>query len=150
MIEIWKQIQRENFHNWRTLVEFLQLTPEQCRKIESATQFNLSLPLRLAKKIRKSTLEDPILRQFVPTTEEEFEVIGFVKSPLKEETFNFENRLLKKYYGKALLLVTQACSMHCRYCFRRHFSYYHGDNSFKAEISAISEDKDILHAMPSN
>jgi EF-P beta-lysylation protein EpmB len=31
--------------------------------------------------------------------------------------------LLQKYQGRALLLVTGACAIHCRYCFRRHFPY---------------------------
>ncbi len=35
--------------------------------------------------------------------------------------------LLHKYRGRALLLVTGACAVHCRYCFRRHFPY--GDHS---------------------
>jgi EF-P beta-lysylation protein EpmB len=31
--------------------------------------------------------------------------------------------LLHKYHGRALLTLTGACAVHCRYCFRRHFPY---------------------------
>jgi EF-P beta-lysylation protein EpmB len=31
--------------------------------------------------------------------------------------------LLHKYYGRALLITTGACAIHCRYCFRREFPY---------------------------
>ena len=31
--------------------------------------------------------------------------------------------LLHKYRGRALLVATGACAMHCRYCFRREFPY---------------------------
>lgn len=31
--------------------------------------------------------------------------------------------VLQKYYGRILLLVTGACFGHCRYCFRKNFSY---------------------------
>jgi EF-P beta-lysylation protein EpmB len=31
--------------------------------------------------------------------------------------------LLQKYNGRALLLTTSRCAIHCRYCFRRHFPY---------------------------
>jgi EF-P beta-lysylation protein EpmB len=31
--------------------------------------------------------------------------------------------LLRKYHGRALLVTTGACAVHCRYCFRRHFPY---------------------------
>jgi EF-P beta-lysylation protein EpmB len=38
--------------------------------------------------------------------------------------------LLHKYRGRALLVVTGACGIHCRYCFRRHFPY--GDETAAA------------------
>jgi EF-P beta-lysylation protein EpmB len=31
--------------------------------------------------------------------------------------------LLHKYHGRALLITTGACAVHCRYCFRREFPY---------------------------
>lgn len=31
--------------------------------------------------------------------------------------------LLHKYQGRALLVTTGACAVHCRYCFRRHYDY---------------------------
>ena len=31
--------------------------------------------------------------------------------------------LLHKYHGRALLVTTGACAVHCRYCFRREFPY---------------------------
>jgi EF-P beta-lysylation protein EpmB len=31
--------------------------------------------------------------------------------------------VLHKYHGRALLVTTGACAVHCRYCFRRHFAY---------------------------
>ncbi len=31
--------------------------------------------------------------------------------------------LLQKYQGRALLMTTGACAVHCRYCFRRHYDY---------------------------
>jgi EF-P beta-lysylation protein EpmB len=31
--------------------------------------------------------------------------------------------VLHKYHGRALVIATGACGIHCRYCFRRHFPY---------------------------
>ncbi len=31
--------------------------------------------------------------------------------------------LVHKYAGRALLVATSSCDIHCRYCFRRHFPY---------------------------
>ena len=34
---------------------------------------------------------------------------------------------LQKYHGRALLITTSACAVHCRYCFRREFPYCAAD-----------------------
>jgi EF-P beta-lysylation protein EpmB len=31
--------------------------------------------------------------------------------------------VIQKYRGRALLVATGSCAVHCRYCFRRHFPY---------------------------
>ena len=33
------------------------------------------------------------------------------------------NGVLRKYAGRALLIASGACPVHCRYCFRRAFPY---------------------------
>ncbi len=34
--------------------------------------------------------------------------------------------LIHKYQGRALLIATGSCAVHCRYCFRRHYPYARG------------------------
>ena len=48
---------------------------------------------------------------------------GFVSDPLAEQKFNPKPGILHKYAGRALLMPTSSCAIHCRYCFRRHFPY---------------------------
>ncbi len=43
--------------------------------------------------------------------------------PLEETTARDAPGLLRKYAGRALLIATGACAVHCRYCFRRHYDY---------------------------
>ena len=50
-------------------------------------------------------------------------VTGFTADPLAEAAATAQPGLLRKYRGRALLVVTGACAVHCRYCFRRHFPY---------------------------
>ena len=40
--------------------------------------------------------------------------------------------LLQKYSGRALLISTGACAVHCRYCFRREFPYADSDRGVVA------------------
>ncbi len=43
--------------------------------------------------------------------------------PLHEADAREAPGLLHKYHGRALLITTGACAVHCRYCFRRHYDY---------------------------
>jgi L-lysine 2,3-aminomutase len=47
--------------------------------------------------------------------------------------------LLHKYQGRALLVTTGACAVHCRYCFRREYDYEASRNRGLAPLAiAIS------------
>jgi L-lysine 2,3-aminomutase len=46
-----------------------------------------------------------------------------VADPLQEAQARRAPGLLQKYRGRALLVTTGACAVHCRYCFRREFPY---------------------------
>jgi len=50
-------------------------------------------------------------------------VAGYVADPLGEQAVRTAVGLLHKYHGRALLITTGACAVHCRYCFRRHYDY---------------------------
>lgn len=136
----WKQVLRKNFVRWEKLADFLELTPEQRAHIEPQPKFALNLPLRLAEKIRKGCLEDPILRQFLPTKEERINKLHFVADPVGDCAVRKKGKLLHKYSDRVLLLCTSACAMHCRYCFRQNFDYETGSNAFDQEIALIAED----------
>ncbi len=125
------------------LADFLQLTPTQREVIDSHSEFPLNLPLRLAQKIVKGTLDDPILRQFLPMKEERKRVPAFVQDPVADVSFRRESKLLHKYEGRALLICTSACAMHCRYCFRRHFDYEGTDRPFHQELALIAQDESL-------
>lgn len=142
-ISKWQQILRQNFTRWEVLADFLELSPEQRTVILKSTHFPLNLPLRLAQKIAKGTLNDPILRQFLPTHEETARVTGFDAEPVKDANFRRAPKLLHKYQGRALLVCTSACAMNCRFCFRQNFDYDVEKKSFADELQAIADDPSI-------
>ena len=140
---IWRQIQRNNFIKLDRLLDYLELSDEQRKKILHKPHFALNLPERLASKIKKNTLEDPILRQFVPLEEELHVTPGFVADPVQDCAAQKTKKLLHKYEGRALLVTTSACAMHCRYCFRQNFPYETEEKSYAAEISHIKQDPSL-------
>lgn len=94
---------------------------------EALRGFPLRVPRPFLARMRKGDARDPLLLQVLPLAEETRDAPGFLDDPLGERGFNPRPGLLHKYHGRALLLPTSSCAIHCRYCFRRHFPY--GDNN---------------------
>lgn len=140
---LWRQIQRQNFTHWERLAEYLELSIDNKRKLLKNPKFVLNVPLRLAQKMTKNNLEDPIFKQFCPTLEENLITSGYSKDPVKDAHFRKETGLLHKYKGRALLVSTSACAMHCRYCFRQNFDYDPSKNGFAKEFETIAQDPSL-------
>lgn len=105
--------------------------------------FKVKIPQAYADKLLSLDNADPINLQFLPSTLEASQT-GFT-DPLDETGKSTPDGLLHKYPGRVLLTLTQACAIHCRYCFRRHFPY-HKENPFKnldAIIDYIVKDTSI-------
>lgn len=133
----WREIQKQNFKNLKDLGIFLEID------LKDTSLFPLNIPKRLAEKMPKKTLDDPITRQFVPLPDPPKNPLGFCKDPVKDQSFcKKSDKLLQKYEGRALLLSTSACAMHCRYCFRQNYPYTH-KSSFDEELSTIDQDKSL-------
>jgi EF-P beta-lysylation protein EpmB len=96
--------------------------------------------------MRSGDANDPLLRQFAPAPEEVLASPGFVLDPLGEGEVSPVPGLLHKYRGRVLLILTGACPVHCRYCFRRHFPYGEhalSDDALARAIDYIAGDASI-------
>jgi EF-P beta-lysylation protein EpmB len=85
--------------------------------------FALRVPAPYLSRIRPGDPNDPLLRQILPLREELEDQPGYVSDPLEEGAARRAPGLLQKYSGRALLITTAACAIHCRYCFRREYPY---------------------------
>lgn len=85
--------------------------------------FPLRVPRPYVARMGRGDPRDPLLRQVLPTMAEHSPAAGFSTDPLQEAKAEVAPGLLQKYAGRALLIATGACAVHCRYCFRRHFPY---------------------------
>lgn len=143
ILPIWRKIQRQNFTHLDALASFLELSPQQHFALLDRADFPINLPMRLAQKITKQTLDDPILRQFVPRIEELSSSTEFSNDPVGDLASRRCPKLLHKYHGRALMLTSSACAMHCRYCFRQNFPYKALSYDFSEELRAIASDPSI-------
>lgn len=96
---------------------------ENKSKVYLADKFKLFVTRSYVKKMKKGDWNDPLLKQVLPVLEENKVVSGFVSDPVGDLNAEISSGLLHKYQGRVLLVTTGACPVHCRYCFRRHFSY---------------------------
>jgi EF-P beta-lysylation protein EpmB len=85
--------------------------------------FPLLVPRVFAARMRPGDPRDPLLLQVLPQAAETEDVAGWSADPLREGDALAAPGLVKKYDGRALLLLTGGCAVNCRYCFRREFPY---------------------------
>lgn len=76
-------------------------------------------------KMQPGNINDPLLRQVLPLNEENHVITQLqgINDPVGDLKAQATQGLLHKYFGRALLISTGACAIHCRYCFRRHYPY---------------------------
>ena len=79
-------------------------------------EYPLRVPDSFVAKIEKGNPTDPLLLQILPQADELKKVDGFQDDPLQERS---NCPLLQKYAGRTLLIATDQCAIHCRFCFRR-------------------------------
>lgn len=85
--------------------------------------FALRVPRGYAARMRPGDPHDPLLRQVLPLGEETAAQPGYTRDAVGDLASTRAGGILHKYHGRALLITTGACAVHCRYCFRRHFPY---------------------------
>lgn len=100
-------------------IDNLQLTTCQ----QAATQFALRVPRPFAQRIKKGDPNDPLLAQVLPVKAEMQLDPAYSADPLDESSHNPIAGIVHKYRHRLLLIVSPACAINCRYCFRRHFPY---------------------------
>ncbi|HYN78410.1 MAG TPA: EF-P beta-lysylation protein EpmB [Lamprocystis sp. (in: g-proteobacteria)] len=97
--------------------------------------FRLLVPRGFAALMTPGDAADPLLRQVLPRRAERVTTPGFRFDPVGDGPAAQTPGLLRKYPGRALLLAHDACAVHCRFCFRRHFPF--GDlGSYGARMAA--------------
>ncbi len=120
----WQLAMKEAVRDVAQLCRLLRLPETFVRPaIEAARDFPLFVPRGFLARIKPSDPADPLLRQVLPVAAELRPVDGFAADPVGDLPAQRAPGLLHKYHGRALLVTTGACAVHCRYCFRRHFPY---------------------------
>jgi len=140
----WQASLRESFTDATALLAYLGLPAEHPRL--AAARFPLRVPRGYAARMEKGNPQDPLFLQVWPAAEEARPAPGFVADAVGDLARQKEGGLIHKYRGRALVIATAACAVHCRYCFRQHFPYAEGEarrSRWGALIDSLAADTSI-------
>jgi EF-P beta-lysylation protein EpmB len=143
----WRHQWRDSVRDPRDLLTLLGLDALAARISDAAAaQFPLRVPRAFVARMRHGDAGDPLLRQVLPLDDEDRVVPGFGLDAVGDTAARTAHGVLQKYRGRALLVATGSCAVHCRYCFRRHFDYA-GDTAaaggWTQAIARIADDPTI-------
>lgn len=145
--EAWRQSLKRAIRDPLDLCRRLDLPPElEPAAVRAAELFPLFAPLEFVARIRPRDPVDPLLLQVLPLGAEREDQAGFTADPVGDAAALRAAGLLQKYRGRALLLASGTCAVHCRYCFRRHFPYGESAGAaddWQAALEAIENDPTI-------
>ncbi len=143
----WQQLWRDAVRDPRELLALLDLDAVAATLSEDATaQFALRVPRGFVARMRRGDLLDPLLRQVLPVDAEMRAVPGFSLDAVGDGAARTAAGVIQKYRGRALLVATGSCAVHCRYCFRRHFPYAEetaARDGWRDAVAAIAADPSI-------
>ncbi len=112
--------------------------------LDPRNPFPMRVPASYARRIRRHDPHDPLLRQVLPLRDERaLAPPDYTRDPVGDLHAELTPGVLHKYHGRALLITTGACAVHCRYCFRRHFPYAEsaaGTDAWQPALTALAED----------
>jgi len=113
---------------------------------QAATRFPLRVTQSYLSRIEPGNPNDPLLRQILPIADELDAKDWGQLDPVGDHQAMPSPGLLHKYQGRALLVSTAACAIHCRYCFRQHFPYQQANplgTQWPATLAYLKQHPDI-------
>ena len=113
---------------------------------QAAIDFPLRVPRPFIARMQPNNPNDPLLLQVLPVKAELTIIEGYSQDPLDEATHNPIAGIVHKYANRLLLVISPACAINCRYCFRRHFPYEENRQSkeqWQSALDYIRSDKEI-------
>lgn len=119
----WQQALQCVITSIETLCARLQLDPTQLASHAATQDFALRVPESYLRRIEPGNPQDPLLLQVLPQAQELLDANGYTQDALEEESQSPIPGLLHKYPSRVLFVLSGACAINCRYCFRRHFPY---------------------------
>lgn len=130
-IPLFKNVTDEQWNDWKwqlrnairdieTLEKVTTLTDETRSDLKKClNKFRMAITPYYAALMDKNDSSCPVRMQAMPAIEELYDGPGDLDDPLHEDVDSPAPGLTHRYPDRALLLITNVCSMYCRHCTRR-------------------------------
>ncbi len=142
-----KKAEEGSFHYVNELLEFLELDVHAAPYVLfDKVPFSFLVPRSFARRMRKADWFDPLLLQVLPRNEEIAEKEGFNRDPVGDSDAAIMPGVLRKYESRILLLISNMCPLHCRFCFRREYPFSSapaGRDAWETAWQYLDNNKDI-------
>lgn len=135
-MEQWQQELKQGFRSTEALFDYLHLSDKSTDTSDffdkyKKNPFPIRVPISYAQRIEKGNINDPLLLQVLPQIQESQSHPDFSLDAVGDLNSLKQQGVIQKYQGRVLLILTGACAIHCRYCFRKHFPY--NENQFSTQ-----------------
>ncbi|MCB0377395.1 MAG: KamA family radical SAM protein [Bdellovibrionales bacterium] len=158
-IEPWPEVNIQEWRDWRwqfrnslrsrvQFAEHFQITLEEEKGFAGLDKiFRVQSTPYYLSLIDKGVAKDPIRQMVFPHGAELTEGAQQMLDPLgeKQNSNRPTHRLIHRYSDRALFLVTDLCSVYCRYCTRKHFT---GSDQVLASKEQLQAAVDYVAARP--
>ncbi len=103
------------------------------------SNFSTRLSAEVLRQIKSASMNDPIFRQYVPSTDELNFKADELTDPIGDQTHSPVKGIIHRYADRLLLTPTHTCAVYCRFCFRREKVGSAEASLNKAEMDAAFE-----------
>lgn len=142
----WKWQVRNRIETVEELKKYIPLTEEEERGVtESLKMLRMAITPYYLSIIDPNDKNDPVRLQAIPTAAEVNRAPEDEEDPLHEDVDSPTPGLTHRYPDRALVLVTDQCSMYCRHCTRRRFA---GQNDSAVPMENIKKAIEYIRNTP--
>lgn len=132
--ELFKNVSDEEWNDWKwqvrnrietveELKKLIPLTEDEERGVKQCLQtLKMAITPYYLSIIDFNDINDPVRKQAIPLAKELDVKEADLLDPLHEDGDSPVPGLTHRYPDRALLLITDQCSMYCRHCTRRRFA----------------------------
>ena len=120
-----------------------ELSEAEKLALEKGSNFQVRATPYYASVADRRRAEDPVRRMIVPSLRENEREGQQLFDPLGERRHSPRERLVHRYPDRVLFLITDQCSLYCRYCLRKHFTGHDqafvGSNDYENALKYLRE-----------